>query len=165
MIQYPIFNCNIFWDYGIRCAPCCFSAGRYNIRSKICDSVADDGYCGWRKIYCVSTYHTPKFRGRCTSGRIVDLLGLLCVRDLEVGETFCITFNCVYHECCVLSWGAVVVIDSMLAAMEVYNLLLSVDGEDVYCIIIWYTIIFRYKYKIQDLVDYIIEYQYIPKVW
>ena len=83
-------------------------------------------------FYHVSTYHTLKFTGVCTSNRIVCLLVLTHIINLTVGETFHVYFNCVNHGDCVICGGAVVVVESKLAVLEVYIILLIV-GSEYFC--------------------------------
>ena len=114
----------------------CFSTDGANVRAKNCVSIADVGNCGGGGFYHVSTYHVLKFMGIWTNGHIIDLSGPLCFIEFMVGELIHISFNDMDQGDFTFSWGPVMVIEATLATLEIYVLILSMDGKYVCCIII-----------------------------
>ena len=81
-------------------------------------------------------YHALKVTGIWTTDHILCLLGPICISALIIVERFHVLFNGVDHGDCALSWEAVMVIEAMLDVLVMYILLLIMDGEDLFCIII-----------------------------
>ena len=92
------------------CAPHFFSAEGSNVRAKNCVSISDVGGSDWAIFNHVSTYHALEVTRWWAADHALGLSGLLGISDLEVGKPFYIYFNCMYHGCFTLPWGAVMVV-------------------------------------------------------
>ena len=58
------------------------------------------------------------------------------IRYFSVGGTFHFSFNSVEYGDCTLSRGLVMVIEAALYVLEIYLIILGMDGEEIYCIFI-----------------------------